>query len=129
MYPFNIQKNKPKGFPSIKKEPVFNPKTDLQLEKPKKIKNLKELGYSNKELKNLSTQFAFSSPTRILSEEGIGKLYEVVKLLEPYAKSSERIPRMVRGGVYQSKLTYQTTGNNINFTTAYNSSSTWTYKL
>ena len=104
MYPFNIQKNKPKGFPSIMKEPVFNPKTDLQLEKPKKIKNLKELGYSNKELKNLSTQFAFSSPTRILSEEGIGKLYEVVKLLEPYAKSSERIPRMVRGGVYQSKF-------------------------
>jgi hypothetical protein len=48
MYPFDIQKNKPKGFPSIKKEPAFNPKTDLQLEKPKKIKNLKELGYSNK---------------------------------------------------------------------------------
>ena len=71
MYPFDIQKNKPKGFPSIKKEPVFNPKTDLKLEKPKKIQNLKELGYSNKELKNLSTQFAFSSPTRILSEEGI----------------------------------------------------------
>ena len=104
MYPFDIQKNKPTGFPSIKKEPVFNPKTDLQLEKPKKIKNLKELGYSNKELKNLSTQFAFSSPTRILSKEGIAKLYEVVKLLEPYAKSSERIPRMVRGGVYQSKF-------------------------
>ena len=104
MYPFDIQKNKPKGFPSIKKEPVFNANTDLQLEKPKQIKNLKELGYSKKELTNLSTQFAFSSPTRILSEEGIGKLYEVVKLLEPYAKSSERIPRMVRGGVYQSKF-------------------------
>ena len=39
MYPFDIQKNKPKGFPSIKKEPVFNSKTDLQLEKPKKIKS------------------------------------------------------------------------------------------
>ena len=49
MYPFDIQKNKPKGFPSIKKEPVFNSKTDLQLEKPKNIKNLKELGYSTTE--------------------------------------------------------------------------------
>ena len=56
MYPFDIQKNKPKGFPSIKKEPVFNSKTDLQLEKPKKIKNLKELGYSKKEIE--SSNFA-----------------------------------------------------------------------
>tara|TARA_Y100001970_G_C14078744_1_gene773491 strand:- start:138 stop:1130 length:993 start_codon:yes stop_codon:yes gene_type:complete len=103
MYPFDVQNNKPKGFPSIKNEPVFNPNTDLQLEKPKQVTNLEALGYSKKELKNLSTYFAFSSPTRILSHEGVGKLYEVVKLLEPFAKSSERIPRMVRGGVYQSK--------------------------
>ena len=103
MYPFDIQNNKPKGFPSIKSEPVFNPNTDLQLEKPRQVTNLATLGYSKKELKDLSTDFAFSSPTRILSDEGVGKLYEVVKLLEPFAKSSERIPRMVRGGVYQSK--------------------------
>ena len=102
MYPFDIKNNKPKGFPSINKEPVFNPNTDLQLEKPKQVTNLNELGYSKEELKDLSTQFAFTSPTRILSDEGLGKLYEVVQLLEPYAKSSERIPRMVRGGVYQS---------------------------
>ena len=68
MYPFDIQKNKPKGFPSIKKEPVFNPKTDLQLEKPKKIKNLKELGYSNKELKGwrgLISELPEISPTNV----------------------------------------------------------------
>ena len=103
MYPFDIEKNKPKGFPSLKHEPVFNSNTDLQLEIPSKISYLEELGYSKKDLKDLSTHFAFSTPTRILSKEGVEKIYEVAKLLEPFAKSSERIPRMVRGGVYQSK--------------------------
>ena len=48
MYPFDVQNNKPKGFPSIKNEPVFNPNTDLQLEKPKQVTNLEALGYSKK---------------------------------------------------------------------------------
>jgi hypothetical protein len=103
MYPFNIKKNIPKGYPTLKNEPDFNPNTDLQLEKPEKIISLEDVGYSQDDLKELATHFAFSSPTRILSKEGVGKLYEVLKLLEPFIKSSERIPRMVRGGVYQSK--------------------------
>lgn len=104
MYPFEIQNNKPDGFPSLINEPDFNPNKDLQLERPERITSLEELGYTKDDLKDLPTQYAFSSPTRILSEEGIEKLYEVLKLLEPFAKSSERIPRMVRGGVYQSKF-------------------------
>ena len=103
MYPFDLKNNIPHGYPVLSSEPDFNPITDLQLEIPRKITSLQEIGYSKEYLKELSTQFAFSSPARILSDEGVEKLYQVLKLLEPYAKSSERIPRMVRGGVYQSK--------------------------
>ena len=102
MYPFDLTKNIPYGYPVLTNEPHFDPNKDLQLERPEKITSLKEIGYSKDELKDLSTTYAFSSATRILSKEGVGKLYEVLKLLEPFAKSSERIPRMVRGGVYQS---------------------------
>ena len=103
MYPFDLNNNIPQGYPLLANEPYFDPNKDLQLEKPAKITLLEEVGYSKEDLKNISTNYAFSSATRILSDEGVGKLYEVLKLLEPFAKSSERIPRMVRGGVYQSK--------------------------
>ena len=103
MYPFDLKNNNPHGYPVLTNEPHFDPNKDLQLEKPEKITSLKELGYSKDELKGLSTNYACSSATRILSNEGVEKLYEVLKLLEPFAKSSERIPRMVRGGVYQSQ--------------------------
>ena len=103
MYPFDLKNNVPQGYPVLSNEPDFNPIKDLQLEKPKKITSLEEIGYSKEDLKELSTNYAFSSTTRILSDDGVGKLYEVLKLLEPFAKSSARIPRMVRGGVYQSK--------------------------
>ena len=103
MYPFDIKNNIPDGYPLLTKEPQFDPNKDLQLENPEKVMSLEDLGYSKDYLKDLTTNFAFTSPTRILSNKGVEKLYEVLKLLEPFAKSSERIPRMVRGGVYQSK--------------------------
>ena len=87
MYPFDLKNNNPHGYPILTNEPHFDPNKDLQLEMPEKITSLKELGYSKEELKDLSTNYAFSSATRILSNEGVEKLYKVLKLLEPFAKS------------------------------------------
>lgn len=77
MYPFDLNNNIPQGYPLLANEPYFDPNKDLQLEKPTKVTLLEEVGYSKEDLKNISTNYAFSSVTRILSDEGVGKLYEV----------------------------------------------------
>ena len=57
MYPFDIQKNKPKGFPSLKKEPVFNPNIDLQLEKPENLAEETKYDFESREAKYLIERY------------------------------------------------------------------------
>jgi hypothetical protein len=83
---------------------VFNPLTHLQLEKPETVFSLADLGYDDEDVKRAPVPFAATSVFRVLSDEGAAVLYQVVKRLEPFAASNERIERCVRGGVYRSKF-------------------------
>jgi hypothetical protein len=103
MYPINLN-NFPDGFKLIDDKVEFNPKKHLQLEKPREIYTLKDLGYDKKVIDSSPSNLAATSVFRILSDEGCEVLLDVTKKLEKFTTSSPRIPRNVRGGVYRSKF-------------------------
>jgi len=94
----------PEGYPALTAEPVFDPSKHLALEKPEQVIGLDQLGYTQAEINTCPTSLGVTSCFRILSPEGVACLQGVAKGLEPYARSVERIPRMVRGGAYQSRF-------------------------
>ena len=94
----------PEGFPPLQDEPRFDPGRHLAISRPEQVTSLKAFGYGDDEIASCPTSLAVTSPFRILSDEGVACLQEVARGLEPYTRSIERISRMVRGGVYQSKF-------------------------
>lgn len=94
----------PEGFPGLRSEPEFNPGLHLALEKPETLVTLEQLGYSSEEIAECPSGLGITSCFRVLSEEGVACLQEVARSLSPYALSNDRIPRLVRGGVYQSRF-------------------------
>jgi len=94
----------PEGFPSLEREPGFDPARHLALERPERTVSLHELGYSPEEIASCPTGLAITSCFRILSEEGVACLLEVARSLECHVRGVERISRMVRGGAYQSRF-------------------------
>lgn len=94
----------PDGYPVLANEPVFDPARHLALEKPARIVTLRELGYGAEEIATCPTDLGITSCFRVLSDEGVACLLEVARGLSRYTRSVERISRMVRGGVYQSRF-------------------------
>lgn len=94
----------PQGFPTLSSEPEFDPARHLAIEAPEQVISLQELGYSDQDIAGCPTTMGVTSAFRLLSDEGVACLQEVTRLLEPYARGIERISRMVRGGVYQSRF-------------------------
>lgn len=102
--PLAFPQIRPAGFPALSREPQFDPARHLALEMPETIISLGDLGYSAAEQAACPSSLGVTSSFRILSEEGVACLLEVARNLAPYARKIERISRMVRGGVYQSKF-------------------------
>ncbi len=94
----------PEGFPPLQDEPQFDPARHLALERPQQVVSLQEFGYGEDDIASCPTTLAVTTPFRILSDEGVACLQQVARDLEPYTRSIERISRMVRGGVYQSRF-------------------------
>ncbi len=94
----------PQGYPTLKDEPEFDARKHLAIELPSQTTSLSDFGYPDDEIAECPTDLAITSTFRILSPEGAACLLEVARLLEPHARSVERISRMVRGGAYQSKF-------------------------
>ena len=94
----------PEGFPLLDSEPAFDPARHLAIEMPQTRVTLAEFGYSEAEIAECPTDLAVTSAFRILSDEGAASMQEVAQSLSSYTRSIERISRMVRGGVYQSKF-------------------------
>ncbi len=102
--PLPFPPSHPEGFPPLEDEPTFDPGRHLALEAPDRIFTLTDFGYSDAEAAACPSALAATSAFRILSDEGVACLQEVTRRLEPYARGIERISRMVRGGVYQSRF-------------------------
>ena len=103
--PLQFPATLPSGFPPLESEPVFDSVKHLALEMPEKITSLSELGYPAETVAACPTDLGITSTFRILSDEGAACLLEVARSLTPYIRAAgERVPRMVRGGVYHSKF-------------------------
>lgn len=108
----------PKGYIPLSEEPSFNPSRDLQLAKPEKTWTMEELGYSSFDIAESGSSLAFTEPFQILSEEGVLRLQEVVRLLRGHSQGggSERSESnskliYVAGGVYRSRFLRDLCGN------------------
>ena len=106
-----VPSNPPEAYQPLKAEPAFDPSRDLQLTKPERSWTLLDLGYTEDDVAKTGCPIAFTTPFRILSEEGAARLEEVVKLLREQtqgggferAQSNSRLV-YVAGGVYRSKF-------------------------
>ncbi len=94
----------PSGFERLADEPVFDPAKHLALEKPDRIISLKELGYDDDEIANCPSDFGATTVFRVLSDEGVACLYDVIKQMEPFVRANPRIERCLRGGIYRSRF-------------------------
>lgn len=102
--PLEFPRSFPDGFPALEREPDFDPARHLALERPERIVPLQEFGYTPEEIAACPTELGITSCFRVLSHEGVACLLEVCRALERYTRGIERISRMVRGGVYQSRF-------------------------
>ena len=94
----------PAGYEWFDGEAAFDPGRHLQLEEPREVVMLADLGYDQAEIDTKATPVAASSPFRILSDEGAAVMLDVARRLRTYARpAGDRIERMSRGGCYRSR--------------------------
>lgn len=94
----------PAGYTWLDDEPEFDPATHLQLEDPRDVVMLADLGYGEDEIATKATPVAASSPFRVLSDEGVDVMLETARRLRPFVRpAGDRIEQMVRGGCYRSR--------------------------
>ncbi len=99
----------PDEYLQIDKEPVFNASKHLQLEPPKTVTSLKELGYSDEEIKVCPSAFGVSSAFRVLSDDGLAVMRDIcLKMYDNRNVSAgtgkNRLGSYVRGAGYRSKF-------------------------
>ncbi len=102
--PIPFPQSMPHGYDYISEPVKYDPHKHLALQRPDDVLRLQDLGYTKEEIAQCPTDFAVSSATRLLSDEGVDALVCVVRELRQYAVGCERIQNMVRGGVYQSRF-------------------------
>ncbi len=103
-YPLAFPDARPPGYAPLEHEPVFDPMRHLALERPETVISLEELGYGPEEIAACPTNLGITSCFRVLSDEGVDCLLEVVRSLERFTTSNSRIERNVRGGTYRSRF-------------------------
>ena len=94
----------PDGYDWLDEEPIFDPAVHLDLQPPTDITMLSDLGYRPDDIRMTATPVAFSTPLRILSNEGAAVLLDTARRLRTFQKNAaDRIENMVRGGCYRSQ--------------------------
>eukprot|EP00049_Salpingoeca_infusionum_P002087 m.53967 g.53967 ORF g.53967 m.53967 type:complete len:267 (+) comp11379_c0_seq3:50-850(+) len=89
-------------------EITFDPSIHLALSEPETVKFLtKDFGYTPEQLRDMNITVSDLGATtcfRVLSDEGVKAFNTVVSRLSRHARISERIPRVLRGGIFRSKF-------------------------
>eukprot|EP00051_Salpingoeca_urceolata_P010828 m.133114 g.133114 ORF g.133114 m.133114 type:complete len:229 (-) comp16873_c0_seq3:99-785(-) len=96
----------PEGFSGIANDPVWDDDKHLSIGNPDRVVDLKDFGYSDKELAPLATTFGQTSTFSLLSPQGIRDLNTVLDQVEPFAKETPRIRKVLRGGALRSKFLF-----------------------
>lgn len=93
----------PTGYHVFDDEPAFDPARHLQLEMPAERVMLTELGYTAEQIRTKATDFAVSSPFRVLSDEGAAVMLDTCRRLRAFHRQAgTRIEQVTRGGCYRS---------------------------
>lgn len=103
-HPLAFPEARPSGYLPLEREPQFDPARHLALERPEMVVSLEDLGYGPEDIAGCPTTLGITSCFRVLSDEGVECLLEVVRSLECFTTSNPRIARNVRGGVYRSRF-------------------------
>lgn len=77
----------PRELEAIKEPVVFNPDKHLELQTPKKVVSVTEIGYSREFSQELACNLAYTSPFRVLSDEGVLDLRRVADNLSQVKKT------------------------------------------
>ena len=86
-------------------ELIWSDDKHLSLQQPSTIKYLdRDLGNDPAVVKQLATNYGCCSSFRVLSTEGSKVLDHVLNGIDKHAKSSARIPRLIRGGTLRSQF-------------------------
>jgi len=103
--PIAFPKTLPEGYQYLDDEPTYNSDKHLALEYPKESLSLRDFGYSDAEIEQCPTDYGISGVARLLSDEGVAALMNVVQQLRQYTVTGgERIQYILRGGVYRSRF-------------------------
>jgi len=94
----------PPGYQWLDDEPTFDPARHLDVRPPDEVVLLSDLGYDDADIAPTATPVAFTSPFRVLSDEGAAVLLDTARRLRPFqARARDRIENMVRGGCHRSR--------------------------
>jgi hypothetical protein len=94
----------PEGLPRLKSDREFDPAKDLQLEEPDKVWMLTDFGYSREQQSKAPFPLAVTTPFRLLSDEGVSQLREIIAELSAFRRQSDRMANYIRGSLYYSEF-------------------------
>ncbi len=96
----------PDGYQHFADETSYDAGKHLNLEWPERIWTLEEFGYGRSEIAMCASPVAVTSPFRLLSQEGVNALYEIVTRLKSVKSTLQgnRAQSYLAGGVYRSKF-------------------------
>ena len=95
---------RPDGYDWLDDEPAFDPTLHLDLRPPTGVTMLTDLGYRLDEIATTATPVAFSTPFRVLTDEGAAVLVDTARRLRVFQTNArDRVENTVRGGCYRSR--------------------------
>ena len=94
----------PVNIPQLSSDAPFEPEKHLQLTEPDKIWTLTDFGYTPEQQKDSPYPIAVTSPFRILSDEGVSLLRQIVHELTQFKRKSDRMANYIRGALYYSQF-------------------------
>ena len=100
---------RPPSYIKLTDEPVFDAGKHLALGRAETVTSLKELGYSDEDIKNCPSDFGVSTAFKILSREGVAAMHEICNAMYVNRNVSigtglNRLGSYVRGAGYRSQF-------------------------
>jgi hypothetical protein len=96
----------PPGYEYLSDEPAFE-EADLAIGEPRGAVALAELGYPERFRDNYPSPLAITEPFPVLSAQGVEKIRDVLRRLEPYVRRNprtRRVPAVLRGTAFRSRF-------------------------
>lgn len=94
----------PDNIPKLKSDIEFKPGKHLAIEEPERVWSLTDFGYTKEQQEKAPFPIAVTAPFRLLSDEGVKVLRQIVSELVSFRRQSERMANYIRGALYYSQF-------------------------